>query len=136
MRLFYFFIFSLLLFSPTHGLEAQDFKYQFKNPAFGGDTFNYQWLLNSAQAQNTITDEETGQQDNPLDDFQESLNRQILAQLSRQIVVNQFGEDGLEEGQYQVGNFFIDVIPTAEGVKISIIDTATGDETSVVVPFY
>ncbi|MGK7397103.1 MAG: curli production assembly/transport component CsgF [Candidatus Cyclobacteriaceae bacterium M3_2C_046] len=133
-RFLFFHLFSLLLAVST--LQAQDFVFEFKNPAFGGDTFNYQWLLNSAQSQNTLTEESEGRPDDPLDDFQQSLNRQILSQLSRQIVVNQFGENGLQEGQYQVGTFNIDVSPTPDGVRISIIDTATGDETSVVVPFY
>jgi curli production assembly/transport component CsgF len=131
-----FYLLFFLITTSFSSLTAQDFTYEFKNPAFGGDTFNYQWLLSSAQAQNSYTGDDASRQDDPLANFQESLNRQILAQLSRQIVVNQFGENGLEEGQYQVGNFFIDVIPTAEGVKISILDTATGDETTVLVPFF
>ena len=36
---------------------AQDFVYKPVNPAFGGDTFNYNWLLSSANAQNQYEDE-------------------------------------------------------------------------------
>ena len=31
---------------------SQDLVYKPKNPAFGGDTFNYNWLLSSAESQN------------------------------------------------------------------------------------
>ena len=34
------------------GVSAQQFVYKAINPAFGGDTFNYQWLMSSATSQN------------------------------------------------------------------------------------
>ena len=34
---------------------SQQFSYEPKNPAFGGDTFNYQWMLSSATSQNSLT---------------------------------------------------------------------------------
>ena len=42
---------SLLLFSLS---EASEMVFTFINPAFGGNPLNGQWLLNSAQAQNTF----------------------------------------------------------------------------------
>ncbi len=44
----------LLLFSVQ--LFSQQLVYKPRNPNFGGDTFNYQWLLSSAEAQNTFED--------------------------------------------------------------------------------
>ena len=35
---------------------AQNLVYKPKNPAFGGDTFNYQWMLSSAESQNLLKD--------------------------------------------------------------------------------
>jgi hypothetical protein len=46
----------VLLFGPAF---SQQLVYRPINPAFGGDTFNYQWLLSFAQAQNKL--EEGGQ---------------------------------------------------------------------------
>jgi curli production assembly/transport component CsgF len=118
---------------------AQDMVYKPKNPAFGGDTFNYNWLLSSAQVQDlTEADPSTtsGSSGSSLDFFTESLNRQLLSQLSRELVVNQFGEDGLEEGLYTVGNFQIDIGTTLEGLSISIIDIVTGDQTQIVIPHF
>ena len=40
----------------TLDVQAQDLIYQPRNPAFGGDTFNYQWLQSSAQAQDKLKD--------------------------------------------------------------------------------
>ena len=129
----------IVMLSFSSRLFAQDLVYQPKNPAFGGEVFNYQWMLNSANAQNTITIKEEDPFDpfsqNTVDDFAENLKRQLLSQISRELVDDQFGE-GLSEGSYTVGSFQIDVSPTSEGLSVSILDTATGDQTLVIVPYF
>ncbi|WKN42131.1 curli production assembly/transport component CsgF [Tunicatimonas pelagia] len=133
-----FIIFSLWLVNVT--APAQDFVYQPTNPAFGGSYLNYNWMLSSAQAQNDFQEEGDSSRGrferDPLDDFEESLNRQLLSQLSRNLYQDQFGEGGLEEGQYELGNYLIDVAPTGEGIQITILDTGTGSETTVSVPYF
>ena len=126
-------IFSLLAFS---NLQAQDFVYTPKNPAFGGDTFNYNWLLSSAQSQNLLEEDEAGNGQSALDSFTESLERQILSNLSRQIAGSQFGETTLNDGSYQVGSFGLDVISTLDGLSITITDPTTGETTQIIVPYY
>lgn len=135
--LFYLFVFCLLA---SNHLQAQDLVYQPKNPAFGGETFNYQWLQSSAQAQDKTKDPDAQVNSllrrSPLQDFQENLNRQILNQLSRQLVAAQFGEEGLAPGSYTVGNFQIDVTEGGSGISISIVDIGTGDRTIVTIPYF
>jgi curli production assembly/transport component CsgF len=132
---------SAMLVVGTLESQAQDMVYQPRNPAFGGDTFNYQWLQSSAQSQDKLKDPAattpTGLLDrDPLKDFQESLNRQILSQLSRQLVVSQFGEGALAPGEYKVGNYQIEVTEGKSGVNIVITDTSNGNQTTVTVPYY
>lgn len=142
MKNYYSYLGAILLALLSMGqLEAQDFIYTPTNPAFGGDTFNYQWMLSSAQAQNSLTDPNaqtgiSGFARDPLVDFQESLNRQILSQLSRQIVTSQFGEGALQEGRYELGVYQINIESGGGGINITILDTSTGGETTVVVPFF
>lgn len=116
---------------------GQDLVYKPKNPNFGGDTFNYNWLLSSAQAQDDTVDPRSVQSSrNGLEDITESLNRQLLNQLSRQIATTQFGEEGLEDGNYTIGNFQIDVNSTLDGLSIRILDNAVGDQTEIFIPFF
>jgi curli production assembly/transport component CsgF len=121
-------------------LIAQDFIYQPQNPAFGGSYLNYSWLLSSAQAQNGFTAEENDISSrfdrDPLQDFEESVNRQVLNQISRRLFENQFGEEGLQEGQYEIGSYSINVTPSDEGIHITILDTSTGSTTTVSVPYF
>lgn len=120
---------------------SQQFVYQPKNPAFGGNNFNYQWMLASAQSQDTTKDPEAtarnqfGLNRNPLDDFAESLNRQILSRLSRELVTRQFGESALENGTYTLGDYQIEIGEGGSGISVTIVDTKTGATTVVEVPF-
>ena len=130
---------SLLLFS-VHS-TAQSFVYTPKNPAFGGNTFNYQWLLSSAQSQDTYKAPQTaterfGYYSDPAKDFAESLNRQILSRLSREIITRQFGEDSLEEGTYVLGDYQIEIGNGTDGVSVTIVDITTGSTTNVSVPHF
>lgn len=118
------------------GIQAQDLVYTPKNPAFGGQTFNYQWLLSSAQAQNDTKNPEVNERRDKTstEQFTESLNRQLLSRLSRQLLNNQFGEEGLEEGTFQIGDFQVDISQDVGGMVITIYD-GQGGETQIVVPF-
>ena len=123
----------------TTFLFAQDLVYKPKNPAFGGDTFNYQWLQSSATAQDRTgedRDEFGFNSGSTLDDFTESLNRQILNELSRQLITNQFGESGLQDGSYAFGSYNIDVATTLDGIVVTILDGALGEQTQLIIPFY
>lgn len=138
-KLFYTFLFFVLAYAANiTTASAQDFVYTPKNPAFGGDTFNYQWLQNSAQSQDKLKDPDAKGllERNALQDFKENLNRQILSQLSRQFVVSQFGEDGLKPGSYTIGDYQIEVTEGGSGINIQITDVNSGDRTTVTVPYY
>lgn len=130
----------IVLFFVAGKSYAQDLVYQPKNPAFGGNPYNYSWLMSSAQAQNdikeTVVDPYSKYETDPLKDFSESLNRQILSQLSRQIISRQFGEDALSAGKYILGDYQIEVGDQANGLNISILDNKTGSQTTVSVPYF
>jgi curli production assembly/transport component CsgF len=121
-------------------MNAQDLIFEFRNPAFGGNTFNYQWMLSSADAQNIFEFEEEADylefETDPLEDFTKDLNRQILNNLSRQLVADQFGEEGLQEGTYILGDYQIEINSTSQGLSVLIIDIATGNQTSIIIPYF
>jgi len=115
---------------------AQDFVYQPTNPAFGGSPLNSSWLLGLAQAQNLYQDQGSSRfTRDPLADFEQSLQRQILSQLSREIVSSRFGGiDFTEEGRFDLGDFIIEITPGLNGLNVSIFNVLTGDESVVTVP--
>jgi curli production assembly/transport component CsgF len=128
-----------LLFLVAMSGRAQDLVYRAKNPAFGGETFNYQWLLSGAQAQDTYANPASTSgfgNTTGLNSLRESLNRQLLSRLSSQLVTNQFGEDDLQPGSYVIGDYTVDVSNTSDGVLIDVFDQLTGQSTQLLIPFY
>lgn len=125
----------LFLFISTLS-SAQQLTYKPINPAFGGDTFNYQWLLSSATAQNSFKDPDARQNSSGsnLDSFAENLNRQLLSQLSRSLFNDQLGTDGLKPGTFTFGSLSLDIYESSEGLVINILDTNTGEQTQVIIP--
>ncbi len=128
----------LCLTGMMSSLSAQQLVYRPINPAFGGDTFNYQWLIQSAEAQNRFTDPAENQaldQQSELDSFAEGLNRQYLSQLSRIILAGQVDvEGGLQPGTFTVGNLELEVLESFDGLIVNILNTSNGDQTQIFVP--
>jgi curli production assembly/transport component CsgF len=126
---------AILLAVSTLEVKSQDLIYRPINPAFGGDTFNYQWLLSSAQAQNKFDGTSRNFMNNPLDDFEASLNRQILNELSRKLITQIFGEGEVKDGSFTFGTLQVDITSEIDGVNISIINNRDGSQTSITVPY-
>ncbi|MEX0661820.1 MAG: curli production assembly/transport component CsgF [Balneolaceae bacterium] len=128
----------LALFVSISTVSAQEMVYQPKNPAFGGNPGNFQSMFQRAQTQNRFEEGAGGSgfQRDPLADFQSSLQRQVLSQLTRDIVNQQFGEGEIEERNFEFGEFSINVLPGTDGVEIIISNILTGDETSITVPSF
>lgn len=126
----------VLLLISCSGLFGQELVYTPKNPAFGGNPYNSQWLLASAEAQNSFTDpQESGRERlSELERLTQSLNSQLLSQVTRRLFTNQFGESGLEPGTYSFGSLAIDIYPSEDGLVINILDTNTGEQTQIVIP--
>jgi curli production assembly/transport component CsgF len=118
--------------------SAQALVYRPTNPAFGGSPLNYQWLNSSAQAQNAFKPEGRSFRRDPLADFESTLQRQILSQLSRELISNRFGDDLdlTQEGLFDLGEFTVEVIPGLDGTSIRIFNELTGDETTVTIPTF
>jgi len=128
------YLISLVVFG-IQSMGAQDLVYRPRNPAFGGDTFNYQWLLNSAESQNTFTDRSITQKtQTELERFTASLNSLLLSQISNSLFRQQFGNDGIEIGSYTFGSLSVEIYPSSAGLTVDILDTRTGEQTQVIIP--
>ncbi len=128
-------LFSLALFFFSISVFAQDLVYKPKNPAFGGDTFNYQWMMSAAEAQNKFKDKTV---QNPelteLQQFTQDLNSQLLSAVSRTLFTQQFGAEGISAGSYTFGSLAVEIYPSSGGLTVDILDTKTGEKTQVIIP--
>jgi curli production assembly/transport component CsgF len=139
-------IYSLSIFILSLTVQAQDLVYKPKNPNFGGDTFNYQWLLSSADSQNLFKEERDTsgyQQKTELQRFTENLNNKLLNHISGSLFGEQFGTGveggtgsgtGMTEGTYVFGSLSVDVYPSSDGTVVNILDIYTGEQTQIIIP--
>lgn len=128
------FLFALLV-SPFL-MQSQQIVYKPINPFFGGDTFNYQQLLASAEAQNDFEEENDFgfEEQSELEQFTETLNRQLLNSISQDLFQQEFGEDSLSVGTYVFGSLVVDITPTVGGLAINVLDTSNGETTQIIIP--
>lgn len=106
---------------------GQQLVYTPKNPAFGGDPFNYTWLLNSANAQNQFEDDTSALGAfGDLSSLDDSLNNQLLN--------NQFGDGTPPLGTSTDGNLEYEVFESTEGLVINILDITTGEQSQIIIP--
>lgn len=130
-------LYLILMFCAAATAQAQQFVYKPINPAFGGETFNYQWLQSSASAQNQF-DNSSGSRGlsslNSLSSFTDNLNRQLLNEISRKLMGDQFGEGDLKPGTYVFGSMYLEVVQTGQGLLINILNTSTGEQSEILIP--
>lgn len=120
-------------------VAGQNLVYQPTNPAFGGSPANFQFLLQRAQQQNPT--EGGGRdfgafRDDPLQNFEQRLQRQIFDQLSREIVQQRFGDqiDLTQEGRFDLENFTVEVTPGTQGISIRVFNKSTGETSTIEIP--
>ncbi|PRZ22758.1 curli production assembly/transport component CsgF [Flavobacterium granuli] len=132
MKIFTIFI---LVFGFNTISIAQDLVYKPINPAFGGDTFNYSWLLNSAESQNKYREPDNNSSNlTALQLFKNNLNNQLLSQVSNSLFQKQFGDKGVVPGSYTFGSLAVNIYPSNLGLVVDILDTDTGEKTQVFIP--
>ena len=120
-------------------IQAQQLVYKPINPAFGGDTFNYQWMLSSANAQNQFDDDTSKYGNmlnglNSMDNFTETMNRQLLSQLSQKLFSEQFGDSTIKPGNYMFGSLYLDIVESSQGLMINILDIQDGSQSQILIP--
>jgi len=117
--------FLLLFLIPIFGI-GQQLVYTPINPAFGGDTFNYNWLLNSANAQNSFEDDNGFGEFGRGGDFGNLFNNSALGFGNQ----NQYPDIGTTTD----GDLHYEVYESTEGLVINILNIVTGEQSQIIVP--
>ncbi len=105
------------------------------NPSFGGSPLNGSLLLNSAQAQNKHKDPDDPSSlwgnKTPLQQFNESLQRRVLDDLSAAATKSLVSNGKLVPGTLETGDFRIVITDLGGGMlRITTTDRTTGATTS------
>lgn len=121
----------LCLFFLGFSVNSSELIYQPINPSFGGSPSNGSFLLNSANAQKQFEDEVD--EDSPLQQFNERLQRSLLSRITRVISDGIIGGDGtINPGTFETIDFTVEVVDLGSGImNITTVDKETGDRTVV-----
>lgn len=121
----------LLALCHTH---ATDLVYTPGNPSFGGNPNNAAGLLGSASATNkhTVATASSLLNQTPLDQFNQTLERSVVGQLSSAASSRLIGADGkLTPGTLTTANFTISITDLGGGaLKVTTTDKLTGASTT------
>lgn len=138
-----FIIMTCIIYCFTYtDLFSQQLVYSPVNPSFGGNPYSAQWLLSLAQVQDktsapsSLSSAYNPYNKDPLQSFKDNMNSTILGQISKQIVSKMFGESEMKDGHYEFSNYSVDVKSTTNGLKIDILDSSTGNSTSMIIPYF
>ncbi len=111
----------------SHSVWAEDLRYQPINPSFGGDPFNSQHLLQTAQIQNQHKADTSSNlaalfEDDPLgEQFLRSLNSRLVSSAVSSITDAIF-EDGGTEGTFEIDNATVTYVRTGDVINVTLND--------------
>lgn len=106
------------------GVRATEIIYTPISPTFGGNPLNGTFLLSKANAQNAHTEDRSK---DFVQRFKESLERNILSQITRK-----FAEGKLNEGIFDAGDYKITVVDLGGGrFEVTILNELTGETTVI-----
>ncbi len=117
-------------------VQAQDLVHEPISPTFGGNPFNSNHILGTANAQNKEKDPNSSTSSSQADIFARQLQSRLLSSLSSQIVDAIFGENPQESGVVSFGGQTIEFFRSLDSVTLIITNDDTGEETRIVVPLF
>ncbi|MHA7820004.1 MAG: curli assembly protein CsgF [Erythrobacter sp.] len=115
---------------------SQDLVHEPISPTFGGNPFNSNHILGTANAQNKTTDPNAVDRNNQSSIFARQLESRLLSALSSQIVDAIFGENPQESGTITFGGQTIEFFRGLDEVTLIIRNDDTGEETRIVIPLF
>jgi curli production assembly/transport component CsgF len=129
----------------TGKVEADEIKFQFKNPSFSGIGTSSHYLTIDSQEmsrKDAIKAEikalkeaaEREAENTTLARFIKNFESRIYAQLSRQLVDQLFGENPATEGSFQLFDNLITWTSDGISITMTIFNEATGETTTITIP--
>jgi len=130
------FFFGAVFILSTVPLSAQDLVHEPISPTFGGNPFNSNHILGTANAQNKYRDLNSSSSNSQADIFARQLQSRLLSALSSQVVDAIFGDNPQESGTISFGGQTIEFFRSLDSVTLVITNDDTGEETRIVVPLF
>ena len=121
-------------FGVAETASAQQLRFTFTDPSFGGNPFYSTQLQGVASAQNGFTNPRATSSSTPAQIFANQLQSRLLSALADQITTLIFGATPQQSGTISFGGQTITFSRGLTDVTLNITDTGTGQTTTIIVP--
>ena len=130
-------IFTLVLtIAAPNSADAQELKFDFSSPSFGGNPFNSTSLLAIATAQRPAAKTATTTPPTAAQTFAAQLQARLLSAFSSGLVTAITGSASGQSGSYDLGGQKVTFTNDGTNITVTIVDDATGETTVITVPVY
>lgn len=126
--------FSISALGAGSAAVAEEMRFQFTNPSFGGNPFNSSHLLGVANAQNDNERPSTANQQSQADQFVRLLQSRLLSALASQVGDAILGEDAQPTGRIVYGNQTVEWETLIDSIRLTITEADTGAVTIIEIP--
>lgn len=114
--------------------SAEEMRFQFTNPSFGGNPFNSAHLLGIANAQNDNERPSTSNAQTQADQFVRLLQSRLLSALASQVGDAILGEDAQPTGRIVYGTQTVEWETLLDSIRLTITEADTGATTIIEIP--
>ena len=116
--------------------SAQELKFDFNSPSFGGNPFNSTSLLAIATAQRPAAKTTATAPLTAAQTFAAQLQARLLSAFSSGLVTAITGSTSGTSGSYDLGGQRVTFTNDGTNITVTIVDDATGETTVITVPVY
>lgn len=121
---------------PLTSAAAQELKFDFNSPSFGGNPFNSTSLLAIATAQRPAQKTAVTAPLTAAQTFAAQLQARLLSAFSSGLVTAITGSASGTSGSYDLGGQRVTFSNDGTNITVTIVDDATGETTVITVPVY
>lgn len=113
---------------------AEEMRFEFTNPSFGGNPFNSSHLLAVANAQNDNERPSSATQQSQADQFVRLLQSRLLSALASQVSDAILGENAQPTGRIVYGTQTVEWETLLDSIRLTITEADTGATTIIEIP--
>jgi curli production assembly/transport component CsgF len=125
---------SLAVLATATSAAADEMRFQFTNPSFGGNPFNSSHLLGVANAQNDNERPRSESQQSQADQFVRLLQSRLLSALASQVGESILGENAQPTGRIVYGTQTVEWETLLDSIRLTITEADTGSVTIIEIP--
>lgn len=123
-----------MIAAPGTAAYAQELTHRFLNPAFGGNSFNYDHLMGTAQIHRPVAPTDATGRLTEQQLLVRQIQSRLLSSLSQGLIEAVTGAAPGTSGEFTIGDQVITYERTLTEIRLVFFNTTTGETTEIILP--